>query len=316
MQILLAYQSIALPPGRRYQARYNLVFYGFISSLVLAISIGGRQGFDILEALLDPHAAPRTHVIAALLTAQIAAALATTIAFGTFRRRPDVYLDDVKVDRQRTTSILSRITFSWNKGIFDVSKERQMQLDDLPALDWKTRSKHLYSEFFVKRGSTRRPLWWQLIRVHIKGIVYQWAFMLFNSCFTVIPQFVFYKFLSEMEKRETASTAWLMVWVAALFLDEVVETFSYAGGIWVTLTKLEIPVTSMLQGLIFTKALRLYESTSPPLEDSKEDEGGKDSAAKARDEEEKKKKEEEKRRREEEKLNSKQSVMNHMKIDT
>ncbi|KAH6845193.1 hypothetical protein B0I37DRAFT_311932 [Chaetomium sp. MPI-CAGE-AT-0009] len=252
-------------------------------------------------------------VLGLLYLLQLAAAVATACGFAGFSRRPDIFDKAGLVDQQHTLSLLSKFTFSWNRNIFNVARERQMQVQDIPNLDYVTRSRYLESKFLGK--GTEGPLWKRLIKAHAGELALQWFLTLVIACLSLFPQVVLYNFLSKIERSQqhTAADPTVFFWVFGLLLSQLFQVGVNNWLKWITASRLEIPVSSLLQSLVFSKALKLYE-TAPPGQnvDKGSDSGSQGSsrdangAAGARPGKAKKSKEPETR----------QSVINHMKLDS
>ncbi|KAH6649967.1 hypothetical protein F5144DRAFT_588575 [Chaetomium tenue] len=241
-----------------------------------------------------------------------AAAVVTTCGFAGFPRRPDIFDKAGLVDQQHTLSLLSKFTYSWNRNIFNVSRERQMQIQDIPNLDFVTRSRYLESKFLGK--GIEGPLWRRLIKAHAGELALQWFLTLVIACLSLFPQVVLYNFLSKIERSQqhTAADPTVFFWVFGLLLSQLFQVGVNNWLKWITASRLEIPVSSLLQSLVFSKALRLYE-TAPPGQnvdkgnksgsqgssgDANGDSGSSSGKAKNKEPE------------------TRQSVINHMKLDS
>lgn len=202
-------------------------------------------------------------VLGLLYMLQLAAAVVTTCGFAGFSRRPDIFDKAGLVDQQHTLSLLAKFTFSWNRNIFNVSKERQMRIQDIPNLDYVTRSRYLESKFLGK--GTEGPLWRRLIKAHAGELALQWFLTLVIACLSLFPQVVLYNFLSKIERSQqhTAADPTVFFWVFGLLLSQLFQVGVNNWLKWITASRLEIPVSSLLQSLVFSKALKLYE-TAPP----------------------------------------------------
>lgn len=233
---------------------------------------------------------------------QVVAALAAFFSFGLVPRRPDVYFKGKLVDQQYTVSLLSKISFSWNPFVFDIAKARQLEMDDLPQLDYVTRSENLHRTFTARKAEGR--LWWRLVKFHWVQLAQQWGLVLISASLNVFPQYVMYYLLQRLEERHDqeesgmgTTFAWALALCLSLALDNVVSSLLY----WWTNSRLVVPVNSVLQTLVFDKALKEHETAMPPPRtEDKKDDASKDDAPK-----DKPKKDE-----------VRQSVINHMKLDS
>jgi hypothetical protein len=234
-----------------------------LSSMLVAASVALRHGYEALASLHGAERDTAALALALLYLLQLVTAVVTACGFAGFPRRPDIFDKAGLVDQQRTLSLLSRFTFSWNRTIFNVAKERQMQVHDIPNLDFATRSRHLESQFLDK--GTTGPLWKRLIKAHAGELALQWFLTLVIACLSLFPQVVLYNFLSKIERSQqhTAADPTVFFWVFGLLLSQLLQVGVNNWLKWITASRLEIPVSSLLQSLVFSKALKLYE-TAPP----------------------------------------------------
>jgi len=168
-----------------------------------------------------------------------------------------------------------------------------MTIDDIPNLDYSTRSENVKSRFLENR--TEEPLWRQLIRMYAAEIVLQWVLTLFISFLSLLPQLLLYGFLADLERghKGTSSDPSLFIMVFGLLFCQVLQVGFNNWLKWVTASRLEIPLESLLQSMVFSKALNQYETATPGLNHSNE-----------KYQQEPKKE-----------SDSKQSIINHMRLD-
>lgn len=305
LKILVCVQGVCLPLKTRYLLKFRLAALGLMSSLTVAISIALRDAFPAMGALTDPDAEVRISGILCLV--QLAAALAAACSFAAFPRRPDVYEDGCLVDQQNTLSLLSLFSYSWNRIVFEIPKERQLAPADIPALDWRTRSRNLQADFLARCGGGQ--LWRQLIRAYLSQLVIQWTLTLIIAFLALFPQVVLYNFLERIETRKDYSTTdpALLAWVFGLLLSQLLYVGVYNWLRWITNSRLDTPVLSLLQSLVFFKALKQYETAAPGQKKEEKKKGDDDAAAPNVEGGKDKKKPKEDPTR--------QSVINHMKLD-
>lgn len=234
--------------------------------------------------------------------------MAAFFAFGTVPRRPDVYFDGTIVDQQYTVSLLSKLSFSWNPFLFDVAKQRQLETEDLPALDQLTRAANLHHRFLAK--NTQGRLWWKLLKFSWVQLAQQWALVLVSAVLAMFPQYVMYNLLQRLEQpiqtpeRGNGELATTLEWALGLCLSLALNDVVSGLLSWWTNSRLVVPVGAMLQTLVFDKALREHEAALPPPREDKQDDSKKDG-------------EDAKSSKKPEKLAQvRQSVINHMKLDS
>ncbi|KAK4101741.1 P-loop containing nucleoside triphosphate hydrolase protein [Parathielavia hyrcaniae] len=310
---LSCFQCATFPSRHQHRAKFQLAVFGLLSSMLVAVSVALRHGYEALASLHGPERDTTAAVLGGLYFLQLVSAIAAACGFAAFPRRPDVYENAGLVDQQHTLSLLSRFTFTWNRDIFNITEERQMEVQDIPNLDFATRSHNLQAKFLGRHA--KGPLWKQLIKAHAGELALQWILTLFIALLALFPQVVLYNFLSRIERSQhrKSSDPTVFIWVFGLLLSQVLQVGVNNWLKWITASRLEIPVNALLQSLVFSKALKQYE-TAPPGQDVDKTsspgsrDGPNDTAREAGREQNgsvKVKKPE-----------TRQSVINHMKLDS
>lgn len=288
-----------------------MVNYTIVSSILTLASLIHRSK---LECILDGSRDSQQLAEGLCWLLQAISALVVFFAVGFIPRRPDVYHKGSIVDQQHTVSILSRISFSWNYIVFHISRKRQLEVEDLPQLGYLNRSKTLHNIFNAKKTEGR--LWWKLLKFHWKELAQQWCLVFISAVLALFPQYMMYNLLQRLEQNGnpgndmSTTLAWALALCLSLALDNVVG--SLLG--WWTTSRLVVPMDAVLQTLVFDKALKEHETATPPSR-SEEKDADKDSskADKAKD---KDKKDSENKAKNPEKNAVRQSVINHMKLDS
>ncbi len=318
---LIAIQWASIPTKAQYDRRFSLAVIGFLSSIVLLASLGYRYGFDIVVTLSDQERASGRGAAlgaAACRLLQVLAAIATAFSFSAFPHRPDVYYNGLLVDQQHAVSILSRFGFNWNSIVFEIANARKLELEDLPGLDGDTRSANVNARYLARGDSISGPkgrLWWQLVMAYKWPLVLQWILTFIRAVLAMFPQFVIYQFLENLGNHtggNMSTSPKLWGWVIGIGVSLGLQIWVSSIQRWLTSSRLEAPVNSLIQSLVFQKALRLDEAADPGSKvavggSGKDGKDGKD----AKDAKEAKKNE---------KSNAgggnvRQSVVNHMKLD-
>lgn len=147
-------------------------------------------------------------------------------------RRPEVYLRGHAVDRQYTTSLGGRWTFSWVNGLLSYAKANHgLDLGDLPILHLGARSEQLHKQFMEMKKRDR--LWKTLVRAHYSEVLFQMVLTVLQAATQFLPTFVLYKFLELLEQssktESTNATAWAWIFTLglSLILASSVETWLY-----------------------------------------------------------------------------------------
>jgi ABC-type multidrug transport system fused ATPase/permease subunit len=175
-------------------------------------------------------------------------------------RRPDVFWKGKLVDREFTQSALSRYTWSWPSEILDIVGEKSMlYLEDLPRLGHRIRTRETVQEWeAIARG--RGSVWRSIVRTHIWAFTLQWCAALLAAAFSIGPQWMVLQFLRLLERRTgdtTASSGW--IWVAGIGIAMLAQTWAESYVLWLSHSRIALPIRAQLSSLIFRKCLRKEE---------------------------------------------------------
>ena len=174
-----------------------------------------------------------------------------------YPRRPVVYHHGHIVDHQLTVSMFDRFTYTWPSDILEAAtKDRQLQLDDLPVMDHHLRSADLNER--ATRFSDGRDLFYLILRSHRAGFIGQFIFTFLNSAFLVAPQFAMYQLLKLLEARDQGASIGMpaSLWVVALGVTILILEFSEAAMWWISYGQLSMAVRVQLAAMIFNKSMR------------------------------------------------------------
>ncbi|KAK4128244.1 P-loop containing nucleoside triphosphate hydrolase protein [Parathielavia appendiculata] len=311
--VFLCLQCAVLPSKHQHRGKFPLTIFGLLSSLLVGVSVALRHGYEALTSLHGPERDTTATALGGLYLLQFVSAMTATCGFAAFPRRPDVYDNARLVDQQHTLSLLSRFTFTWNRGIFNITEERQMKVQDIPNLDFATRSRNLQAKFLGRHA--KGPLWKQLIKAHAGELALQWTLTLFIALLALFPQVVLYNFLSRIERSQQrkSSDPTVFIWVFGLLLSQVLQVGVNNWLKWITASRLEIPVNALLQSLVFSKALKQYE-TAPPGQDA--DKSSNPASQDGPNDTVRETSREQNGSAKGKKPKTRQSVINHMKLDS
>jgi len=235
--------------------------------------------------------------VAACRLLELLMALAAGLAFAAFPHHPDVFSPQGLVDQQHASSLLTKFSYGWNPLVFVTSKQRKLEQDDLPNMDGSTRSSSVYDKYLAAKPTGR--LWVQLLKTFKVPVAIQWALTLVQAVLALFPQYVLFHFLEGLEtasgQKDRDPKLW--GWVAGLSGSLILQTWVGNAQRWNTASRLEAPSLSLLQSLVFQKALRQDEAADPGQQSG----DGKQQA----DDKDKKKP-----------ADTRQAVVNHIKMDT
>ncbi|KAL8825332.1 MAG: hypothetical protein Q9191_004481 [Dirinaria sp. TL-2023a] len=178
----------------------------------------------------------------ALDAVQFGAAIISMLLCALLKRRPDVYIGGHAVDRQYTTSLFGRWTFSWISGLLAFAKaEKGLDLEHLPKLHLNVRSGYLHDQ--ISGLGEQRHLWKTLVLVHYKEALFQTLFTVAQAAVQFIPSYALYGLLNLLEQRSAGGS-----------VDRAssMETWLF----WIVWARLGALIRSELSAMIFTKATR------------------------------------------------------------
>lgn len=312
---LIFFQCIALPKRGDYSTKYRQANLALVCSVIATVSLVYRSKVDYI---IDASEGSQQLAQGVCWLLQAVSAVVAFFALGLIPRRPDVYSNGSLVDQQYTVSLLSKISFSWNPVVFDISKKRQLEMEDLPKLDYLTRSETLHNMFNAK--NTEGRLWWKLLKFHWIELAQQWCLVFISAVLALFPQYMMYNLLQRLEQPRTPGSgmATTLAWALALCLSLALDNIVGSLLSWWTNARLVTPLGAVLQTLVFDKALKEHETAVPPARSEEKDIDKGDAkddnaAAAAKD---KDKKNAEGKPKDPEKNAVRQSVINHMKLDS
>ena len=290
-KVIIGLQCASIPTQGQYDRRFLLSRLGLLSATIVLASSAFRFGLDALQTAAR-HNDSLVRAVAASRLLELLAALGSGLAFAAFPHHPDVFFQGGIVDQQHGVSLLTRFTYNWNPLIFVTSKERRLQLDDLPNLNGSTRSSSVYDQYLERKPTGR--LWVQLLKTFKGPVAIQWTLTLFQAILALFPQYVLYHFLEglDLAYRQGHRDPKLWGWVAGLTCSLVLQLWVSNQQRWNTSSRLEAPSQCLLQSLVFQKALRQDEATDSGQKSDDETQGEKAKPS-----------------------NPRQAVVNHMKMD-
>lgn len=201
------------------------------------------------------------------LGVQICSAVATATTLGLIQRRPDVFTPDGKiVERQFTSSLLTRYSYNWSSDLLDVAAEKLIEPEDLPAMDSHVRAADVKESFQSIMLKPTVALWVQIFWRYWGQITFQWALVFVSTIIDAGPQFAMFQLLQYLEARQESGVidpkAWLCV--GSLFVATIAETLvDYRVG-WLMWSEIGIPIRASVTTLIFEKMMKIKDCKEPP----------------------------------------------------
>ncbi|KAK2623627.1 hypothetical protein QTJ16_006808 [Diplocarpon rosae] len=238
---------------------FSLGIYTCLASILLLALLLYQDG--LIAQGTTPGASFGTPTQIGLRMAQLALVVFVGFASVSLPRRPEVFYDNVPVDGMYTVSILSRYTFTWVEHLLFLSrKNNRLEMEDLPKMDSRTRSKDLSETWAAgsHRRSRHRKLWIEVFLEHKWGFLTQWSLTLVQAFGNFAPQFVTFHLLKILERRTpgdaVGSEAW--IWVVVLTIATIGASWIESWLYWVSWSEIAIPIRAQLSALIFQKAMR------------------------------------------------------------
>jgi ABC-type multidrug transport system fused ATPase/permease subunit len=246
-------------------ASFSFLFLAALAGIIIS---GENERIDYPGAVI----LPLTSAI------QVLSAFAVFLGFISIQRRPDVFTPEGKVvERQHTSSFLTKYSYDWSSDILDLSAKKLVEFSDLPAMDSYRRAKDAKDTFQSIVLKPTVSLWLQIFWAWKWQLVYQAVMCIVSSAADVLPQISMLKLLEYLEQRKETgvidSKAW--VCVVLLFLATIVETLVDYRISWLMWSDLGIPIRTTLTTLMFEKMMKIKDCKEPPKEE-KSDEKDKD----------------------------------------
>ncbi|KAH8800609.1 hypothetical protein F5884DRAFT_757461 [Xylogone sp. PMI_703] len=230
-------------------------------------------------SLLDDDAALITTILTGL---QLATAVTLIFAIAAIKRRPVVFRPDGRiVDQQMNVGLASRYSFQWCVDILAAAGKDVFDNADLPAMDHVARSEDATKRFqnIVLKDST--PLWVQIFWAFRWQFFLQWSSILFSNFFDVAPAFATLQLLKYLETRTDTSGVEPGAWKYILGIAAATTSSHMVDSriMWWGWSDIVLPLRSLLTGLMYTKMLKINNSSEPPKEEHQESSKAQDAKA-------------------------------------
>lgn len=213
-----------------------------MAAVVLSVSLYGHSSIGRLDT---PRALSTTLQI--FLTACVA-------YFNlSIPRRPDVFRNGSRVDRENAASFLEWLSFSWVESLLKIAKSPLCY-----SLGTESGS-HIYRQMIESGHAGARGLWMVILRSHSRHLICQAFVAVTLSVLSFVPLFFLIKILAGLEERQKGETSSARLWMFVILLGlstivvAALETLKY----WMSYNKLTIGVQERLTAAIFDKEVRL-----------------------------------------------------------
>ncbi|KAJ5403819.1 P-loop containing nucleoside triphosphate hydrolase protein [Penicillium cosmopolitanum] len=276
--LFLLIESVALLLESHCTVRYSLALRLSLSCVLGLVSLA----FEIYA----PHPSDLENLQRRLVGAECFCHLATAALCLLFPRRPDVHHNDIMVDRELSTSVLSRITFSWASNVIHLThQEKELDPTQLPGLDYSTRSQSLRESFAEAKGAVTTkmpcgctmpvPMWKILVQSNRTYLTLAAMLCLPLALLSFAPHMALLHILQVLESDppEKNSSLQLGVWGVLLGLAIVCSSAFEQCVNWIAFNKISVRMIEQISIMVFDKAMRLTGSRSS---DKSKDESGDD----------------------------------------
>ncbi|KPI39577.1 ATP-dependent bile acid permease [Cyphellophora attinorum] len=250
--IFVLVQSIVVFTTLKSADKYTLGVYTSISALAIIIAVAVENLSLWQQNIL--HIPRNIHLTFSLI--QFFAGLLIFVTGLLIPRRPDVYRDGQIVDRQYTTSMLGRLSFSWPSNILLYAvRNRALDYKDLPEIANNARAATLTKRF---AGVQRDKLWKSIFLAHRYSFIQQWVLQAICSVTNFLPQIALYFILRVLERRDQGLDVGFQAWllVAGLGLAVTISSWVEAYMFFVAFMRVGVPVYEQLSAVIFAKSIR------------------------------------------------------------
>jgi ABC-type multidrug transport system fused ATPase/permease subunit len=228
-----------------------------------------------------------------LVAAECCCHLAAAALCWLLPRRPNVYHNDIMVDRELSTSFLGRFTYSWANKIIRLShQEEELDPAQLPGLDHSTRSQTLLELFSeVQRRNddqmpdgctTTMPMWRILVQSNLVHIAFSGVLCLFLAVLSFAPHMALLHILQvlESDSPDKKSSLQLGAWGVTLGLAIICSSLVEQWVSWISYNKISVRMIEQISIMVFNKAMRLTGARGSEKSGDESDDGEDCSAAK------------------------------------
>lgn len=207
---------------------FHLALLSASQFLATACSICFRTGYVAYR----PSESSDLPALLVLEAVQLGAAVIALLLCLLLSRRPEVYIQGHAVDRQYTSSLAGRWTFSWANRLLSFAKSNNgLELSDLPKMHLDMRSQHLLEDF--NRIEPRDQLWKTLLFAHRAEVIHQTLLTVLQAAAQFLPTYALYRFLELLEERSEGQPiggigwAWISGLGFSLILISSIQTWIF-----------------------------------------------------------------------------------------
>ncbi|KAI6783299.1 ATP-dependent bile acid permease-like protein [Emericellopsis cladophorae] len=230
---------------------HDLGVWTFGSALVTVIT-AVLQAFDVGD-----HLRRKNNVALVLRIINVVAALATLFVSISIPRRPEVFFRDQPVDAQRTTTVLSRYTWTWVRQIIDLaSKKGDLEERDIPQPDHTIRVDAVMAEW-NSHGYTKELIW-SILHCYRWRFTLQWSVTIFRCGLGIGPFWTMLQLINLLQERGGGGSPSLLLWGLVILLGVFSLSGEWIDG-WVhyySVAMISQPLKAQLSALVYEKSLR------------------------------------------------------------
>jgi hypothetical protein len=140
------------------------------------------------------------NISAIILLTNTISTLALGITSTMLPRRPDVFFNKCKVDRQWSVSALNRFTWAWVQPLLHhASVHDDVGMQDVPQADARLRAENLKQDWDTLNINTTLSLFQKLTRAYRVQLVLLWVVTLLRCLVSILPFWSMFRILGILE---------------------------------------------------------------------------------------------------------------------
>ncbi|KAG5994869.1 hypothetical protein E4U43_003162 [Claviceps pusilla] len=230
---------------------HDLGLWAFLSSVMTAIVTVAEASY------VSNFASPTKNAQLIVRIADAVVMIPLLFSCITLPRRPEVFYNGQRVDKEWTGSVLNRSTWSWVNDLLKTAK-RKGDLDpkDIPRPDHTIRTESLVDAW--NKANYQGSLLRSLLKAYAGRLAVQWLIIVFQCIVGIGPFWTMLRLVQSLEDRDAGSEAprqlWGLVFLMGLFT--LGEQWLDGWILWFSISKLFAPIRGQLSALIFEKSLR------------------------------------------------------------
>lgn len=161
------------------------------------------------------------------------------------------------MDRERSSSFLGLLTFSWSEIQFDSKSLHSCTLADLPALDEPWRADNLARTHAKKAKASRYSYKFVVAKTHAWSLITFYILTVVKASAPLAPQAVKYLLLERLQDTVAGTDLYGIGLALGIGLLSICQVWLDAYLPWYSASRLQVPIQSTFMSLVYGKTLRL-----------------------------------------------------------